>query len=82
MLPSVFLKRLIIIIYGFCLQDCTPLQTYYPNECRCMCSNEEDRDKCNEEYNLKLWNSATCTCQCREIKECTSGFGFDYNTCG
>ncbi|KAF0750820.1 vascular endothelial growth factor C-like [Aphis craccivora] len=63
-------------------EDCTPLQTYYPNECRCMCSNEEDRDKCNEEYNLKLWNSATCTCQCREIKECTSGFGFDYNTCG
>ncbi|KAL5234634.1 hypothetical protein ACI65C_002044 [Semiaphis heraclei] len=63
-------------------ENCTPLQTYYPNECRCMCSNEEDRDKCNNEYSLKLWNSATCTCQCREIKECTSGFAFDYNTCG
>ncbi|KAL4112985.1 hypothetical protein QTP88_016697 [Uroleucon formosanum] len=63
-------------------ENCTPLQTYYPNECRCTCSNEEDRDKCNDEYNLKLWNSATCTCQCREIKECTSGFAFDYNTCG
>ncbi|XP_026812220.1 vascular endothelial growth factor C-like [Rhopalosiphum maidis] len=63
-------------------ENCTPLQTYYPDECRCMCSNEEDRDKCIEENDLKLWNPATCTCQCREIKECTSGFGFNYNTCG
>lgn len=64
-----------------CLQDCNELQTYYPNDCRCMCNNEDDRDKCNEEYSLKLWNPATCTCQCRETQECTSGFGFDYNTC-
>lgn len=64
-----------------CSQDCNELQTYHPNDCRCMCNNEDDRDKCNEEYSLKLWNPATCTCQCRETQECTSGFGFDYNTC-
>lgn len=61
-------------------QHCNNLQKYIPNECRCVCNNEEDRDKCSEEH-LKLWDPATCTCQCAKIEECTSGYGFDYNTC-
>jgi len=63
-------------------ENCNSLQNYYHDECRCVCSNEEDHDKCIKENDLKLWNPATCTCQCREIIECTSGFGFNYNTCG
>uniref|UniRef100_A0A2H8TY20 Vascular endothelial growth factor A n=1 Tax=Melanaphis sacchari TaxID=742174 RepID=A0A2H8TY20_9HEMI len=62
-------------------EDCSPLQVYNRKECRCKCSNEDDEDKCNDEYELKQWNSATCKCECREIKECTSGFGFDTYTC-
>ncbi|XP_060839969.1 uncharacterized protein LOC132921133 [Rhopalosiphum padi] len=62
-------------------ENCTSLQTYNPKQCICTCSNQEDLDKCIEENGLKLWNSATCRCQCREVKECTSGFGFNYNTC-
>ncbi|XP_050434463.1 vascular endothelial growth factor C-like [Adelges cooleyi] len=62
-------------------QDCNHLQKYHPNECRCVCSNEEDQEKCNEEHDIKLWNPATCTCQCRDVQECTSGFIFDYTTC-
>ncbi|XP_022166983.1 vascular endothelial growth factor A-like isoform X2 [Myzus persicae] len=63
-------------------EDCGPLQTYNIKECRCKCSNEDDEEKCSDEYQLKEWNSATCKCECREIKECTSGYGFDNYTCG
>ncbi|XP_060870220.1 vascular endothelial growth factor A-like [Metopolophium dirhodum] len=44
-------------------ENCAPLQVYSPDECRCMCTNEEDRQECNDEYGLRLWNSTTCTCQ-------------------
>ncbi|XP_026812855.1 uncharacterized protein LOC113553629 [Rhopalosiphum maidis] len=63
-------------------ENCSPLQMYNRKECRCKCSNEDDEDKCNDEHDLKQWNSATCKCECREIKECTSGYGFDNYTCG
>lgn len=66
----------------FLLQDCGPLQTYDVKECLCKCSNKDEEEKCNDDYNLKQWNSATCKCECREIKECTSGYGFDNYTCG
>lgn len=62
-------------------ENCSLLQVYNRKECRCKCSNEDDEEKCNDEYELKQWNSATCKCECREIKECTSGFGFDNYTC-
>ncbi|XP_026813773.1 platelet-derived growth factor D-like isoform X1 [Rhopalosiphum maidis] len=44
-------------------ENCTPLQIYNPNECGCMCTNEEDRHECHDEYGLKLWNSTACTCR-------------------
>ncbi|CAI6348307.1 unnamed protein product [Macrosiphum euphorbiae] len=44
-------------------ENCAPLQVYNSDECRCMCTNEEDRQECNDEYGLRLWNSTTCTCQ-------------------
>ncbi|XP_050544863.1 platelet-derived growth factor subunit A-like [Daktulosphaira vitifoliae] len=62
-------------------KDCNHLQVYHPNECRCVCSNDEDQDKCNAEQDIKLWNPSTCSCQCRDVQECTSGFLFDYNSC-
>lgn len=46
-----------------------------------MCNNEEDHEKCSKEHNLKIWNLATCTCECRDTEECTEGLTFDYNAC-
>ncbi|XP_050544866.1 uncharacterized protein LOC126907542 isoform X2 [Daktulosphaira vitifoliae] len=62
-------------------KDCNSLQKYLANECRCECINEDEQNKCNEESDLKMWNSDTCICQCREEKECSTGFTFDYSTC-
>lgn len=44
-------------------ENCAPSQVYNPDECRCKCTNEEDRYKCNDEYGLKRWNSTSCSCQ-------------------
>ncbi|XP_060870385.1 uncharacterized protein LOC132944874 [Metopolophium dirhodum] len=63
-------------------ENCGPLQIYNAKECLCKCSNEDEEEKCHDEHDLKQWNSATCKCECREIKECTSGYGFDNYTCG
>ncbi|VVC33747.1 Cystine-knot cytokine,PDGF/VEGF domain [Cinara cedri] len=63
-------------------ENCNPLQTYFKKECRCVCTNDEDRQKCDEERNAKkLWNPAACACQCVERQDCTTGFSFDYDTC-
>ncbi|XP_050434472.1 vascular endothelial growth factor A-A-like isoform X2 [Adelges cooleyi] len=63
-------------------KDCSSSQTYRPNECRCECTNHEDQTKCDEEADVKMWNSDACTCQCREEQECSTGFTFDYSSCG
>ncbi|KAL5234633.1 hypothetical protein ACI65C_002043 [Semiaphis heraclei] len=44
-------------------ENCTPLQVYNPDECRCICTNEEDRHKCSDEYESRLWNPTSCSCQ-------------------
>lgn len=53
-----------------------PSQEYNARECRCVCNNFEDQAKCND-----IWDSDSCSCKCKDILECTSGFIFDYKTC-
>lgn len=65
----------------FSSQDCESTQVYSANECRCVCDNHEDQDKCEEEHETKLWDSETCSCRCIEEKDCTTGFKFNYETC-
>ncbi|VVC33744.1 Vascular endothelial growth factor, heparin-binding domain,Cystine-knot cytokine,PDGF/VEGF domain [Cinara cedri] len=62
-------------------QDCNFSQVYNAKECRCVCNNFEDQDKCDEKRDIKMWDSESCSCQCMEVQECTSGFKFNYNTC-
>lgn len=78
----IIVSNIHVCFYYFFLQNCGPLQIYNAKECLCKCSNEDEEEKCNDEHDLKQWNSATCKCECREIKECTSGYGFDNYTCG
>ncbi|XP_035918596.1 uncharacterized protein LOC118516820 isoform X2 [Anopheles stephensi] len=60
---------------------CTERQVYNPNNCRCDCTNREDRNRCVEEP-LKQWNPNTCTCDCLpRNEECTSGSHYDRSAC-
>ncbi|XP_049298827.1 uncharacterized protein LOC125771775 isoform X4 [Anopheles funestus] len=61
---------------------CTERQVYNPNNCRCECTNKEDRNRCLQERQLKQWNPNTCTCDCLpRNEECTSGSHYDRSAC-
>jgi len=51
---------------------------YDARECQCVCNDSDEECK---EQEKKVWDSDTCSCQCFEVKECTTGTKFDYNTC-
>ncbi len=61
-------------------KDCTSVQVYEEQYCRCVCNNGEEERSCSQQQN-KLWNPSSCACQCREIAECSSGFSFDHDRC-
>uniref|UniRef100_A0A182NVH4 Platelet-derived growth factor (PDGF) family profile domain-containing protein n=1 Tax=Anopheles dirus TaxID=7168 RepID=A0A182NVH4_9DIPT len=62
--------------------DCTERQLYNPNNCRCECTNKEDRNRCLQERQLKQWNPSTCSCDCLpRNEECTSGSHYDRSAC-
>ncbi|XP_052900189.1 uncharacterized protein LOC128306654 isoform X2 [Anopheles moucheti] len=61
---------------------CTDKQVYNPNNCRCECTNKEDRNRCLQDRQIKQWNPNTCTCDCLpRNEECTSGSHFDRSAC-
>ncbi|XP_043509758.1 vascular endothelial growth factor A isoform X1 [Frieseomelitta varia] len=60
--------------------DCTPKQIYKPAECKCTCTNQDERQKCNE-HEEKTWDSINCSCSCRNPHECSTGWFYDQNTC-
>lgn len=43
--------------------------------------NADERKKCDKDYERKLWNPDTCTCQCREYQHCSTGYSLDTNDC-
>ncbi|XP_025201496.1 vascular endothelial growth factor A-like [Melanaphis sacchari] len=61
-------------------KDCKPSQRYNAKECQCICNNLDEEEECDNQ-GTKIWNSDTCSCQCIEEQECTTGYKFDYNTC-
>lgn len=61
-------------------EHCSEKQSYIPAECRCMCNNVDEEEKCKNNE-TKEWNPETCTCSCREKQECSTGWYFDQNTC-
>lgn len=62
-------------------KDCHKMQVYRRSECSCVCGNSDERDKCYENPEIKLWNPEACACQCREIRNCSTGYLFDTNHC-
>ncbi|XP_034171235.2 PDGF- and VEGF-related factor 1 [Osmia lignaria lignaria] len=62
-------------------EHCNEKQSYIPAECRCMCNNVDEEEKCYKNNDTKIWNPELCTCFCREEQECSTGFYFDQNTC-
>ncbi|GAB0095765.1 hypothetical protein DMENIID0001_111860 [Sergentomyia squamirostris] len=61
-------------------EHCNRNQKYESNQCKCICTNLEDQSKCLKE-DLKIWDTVSCTCRCRESKSCTTGSYFDENNC-
>uniref|UniRef100_A0AAG5DQW4 Platelet-derived growth factor (PDGF) family profile domain-containing protein n=1 Tax=Anopheles atroparvus TaxID=41427 RepID=A0AAG5DQW4_ANOAO len=62
--------------------DCNELQVYNPNNCRCECTNKDDRTQCTQERQTKQWNPDTCSCDCiPRTEECTSGSHYDRSAC-
>uniref|UniRef100_A0A8D8PHH4 Vascular endothelial growth factor A n=1 Tax=Culex pipiens TaxID=7175 RepID=A0A8D8PHH4_CULPI len=62
-------------------EHCNHLQRYNAPNCRCECTNPDDRTRCLQESDIKQWNPDTCLCECNEVKECTTGTYFDRNYC-
>ncbi|XP_059609483.1 platelet-derived growth factor subunit A isoform X1 [Phlebotomus argentipes] len=62
-------------------EHCNRFQRYESSQCKCVCTNLEDQSKCLKESELKIWDSSTCNCRCRESKGCTTGTFFDENQC-
>ncbi|XP_012538150.1 uncharacterized protein LOC105837703 [Monomorium pharaonis] len=61
-------------------EHCNDRQHYEPHNCRCICSNIDEEQKCKSD-DMKIWNSTLCTCSCRNIEPCTTGYYFNPNTC-
>ncbi|CAH1973436.1 unnamed protein product [Acanthoscelides obtectus] len=61
-------------------KDCNKYQEYREAECRCACVNTDEARKCINDPQ-KLWNPKICSCQCREVQECTTGYSFDQRQC-
>ncbi|XP_016839508.1 vascular endothelial growth factor C isoform X1 [Nasonia vitripennis] len=62
-------------------KDCSEKQYYSEHECRCICKNLDEEDKCRQQNEKKYWNASSCSCQCRKVEECSTGFFFDQNLC-
>ncbi|XP_063237057.1 balbiani ring protein 3-like [Bacillus rossius redtenbacheri] len=62
-------------------EDCSKLQRYEEDNCRCSCINRDEEKKCRSQNTTKLWDPSTCACTCRELRQCSSGYFYDQNTC-
>jgi len=62
--------------------SCSHHQTFLPLECRCVCSNREERLSCLAQ--AKYWDNHLCLCLCpgRPYPTCPNGYIYDYlQTC-
>lgn len=56
---------------------------YQESACRCVCGNKTEQEKCEQSLDdgLKVWDPYNCLCTCREIRDCSSGFYFNIQSC-
>ncbi|XP_073999194.1 PDGF- and VEGF-related factor 1 [Rhodnius prolixus] len=62
-------------------EHCNPLQEYVEENCSCVCRNRDERAKCKDDPLNKSWDPHSCTCVCREVKQCNTGSRFNKHTC-
>lgn len=62
-------------------EDCNDKQHYEPHNCQCACNNVDEEQKCRKDNNIKAWNRDLCSCSCRTIEQCSTGYFFNPNTC-
>eukprot|EP00092_Neocalanus_flemingeri_P018977 GFUD01020562.1.p1 GENE.GFUD01020562.1~~GFUD01020562.1.p1 ORF type:complete len:279 (+),score=78.77 GFUD01020562.1:92-928(+) len=61
-------------------RHCGPLQLYYPDECKCECSNWTEKVLCSGKH--QLWDETVCGCRCTNLgTECSTGLQFSRETC-
>ncbi|KAL5276188.1 PDGFB family protein [Megaselia abdita] len=61
-------------------EHCNAYQRYDSKNCKCVCDNKDEKDKCQSEKG-KIWDHTNCTCGCRNEVPCTTGSFFDKKTC-
>ncbi|KAL7644441.1 UNVERIFIED_CONTAM: hypothetical protein RMT77_005273 [Armadillidium vulgare] len=63
-------------------KDCnSEIQKYNENECSCECIDTQEEAECLTKEKTHVWDSATCSCRCKDVLECSSGFQFDHADC-
>ncbi|XP_063703338.1 platelet-derived growth factor subunit B [Culicoides brevitarsis] len=63
-------------------EDCNKaFQKYDKSQCKCYCTNVDDQHKCLQDRATKIWDSSSCVCRCRDIKQCSTNYHFDHNSC-
>ncbi|XP_070162833.1 uncharacterized protein Pvf1 [Polyergus mexicanus] len=62
-------------------EHCNDKQHYEPHNCKCVCDNVDEAEKCRKSNDTKIWNPDLCICSCRNIEPCSTGYYFNYNTC-
>ncbi|KAK9498204.1 hypothetical protein O3M35_004069 [Rhynocoris fuscipes] len=62
-------------------EDCPRLQEYKKESCACVCTNRDEKAKCEDDASNKTWDPHSCTCNCLEEKECQSGYIFNKHSC-
>jgi len=62
--------------------DCNHLQRYFPDKCRCECTNIDEKRMCEDQSETKLWDKSSCSCRCLEVQsECQTGMVFSFASC-
>ncbi|XP_011268157.1 uncharacterized protein LOC105258546 [Camponotus floridanus] len=62
-------------------EHCNDKQHYEPHNCKCVCDNVDEAEKCRKNNDTKIWNPDLCICSCRSVEPCNTGYYFNYNTC-
>ncbi|KAK2587278.1 hypothetical protein KPH14_003008 [Odynerus spinipes] len=62
-------------------EHCNKKQIYEKDICSCVCTNTDEEQKCRSNNHIKLWDGDRCTCLCRELQDCSTGYYFDQNSC-
>lgn len=63
-------------------KDCNPaIHTYRESECACVCTNRDEKARCEQENDTKYWDNDSCTCFCRRPVDCSTGEFFSQASC-